>query len=47
MMQRWEQVVCERVPYTDQADVFELTGRSRQFAPEYAQQIYLGMLKQE
>ena len=35
MMQRWERIVSERVPYVDQAEVFGLAGPARQFAPEY------------
>ena len=47
MKQRWEQVVISHVPYVDQSDVFALDGVSRQFAAEYAQLVYVNMLRSE
>ena len=47
MKQRWERIIQESVPYTDQSDVFRLAGPSRQFAPEFAQIVYLNMLREE
>ena len=47
MKQRWEMFIQEHVPYIDQSDTFQLSGPSRQFAPEYAQMVYLNMLRQE
>ena len=47
MNQRWEQVVASHVPYVDQSDAFELAGPSRQFAAEYAQLVYVNMLRNE
>ena len=47
MKRRWELKISERIPYCDQSDLFQLSGPSRQFAPEYSQMVYLNMLKDE
>ena len=49
MKRRWEYKVSERIPYCDQTDIFQLSSEPapRQFAPEYSQQVYMNMLKQE
>lgn len=47
MKRRWEFKISQRIPYCDQTDIFQLSGPSRQFAPEYSQMVYLNMLKEE
>lgn len=47
MKRRWETILEQRVPYCDQSDLHQLSGPSRQFAPEYSQMVYLNMLKEE